>query len=105
VFRVVYELMLRGLPEEVECVGRLWATLSSGGMCVGTHTTFVCSLRGCLVKLAPQVVRPQYFQEIPQVGTLRALVEGQDPESLVEVASVVYRTLRECGVLVKLVPE
>lgn len=104
-FRVVYELMLRGLPEEVECVSRLWSALSTGGRCVGTHTTFLCSYGGSLVKLAPQAVRPQYLQEIPQVGVLRALVESQDSESLIEVASLVYRTLRECGVLVKLVPE
>jgi len=97
--------MLRGLPEEIECVNKLWSTLSSSGRCVGTHTTFLCSLGGSLVKLAPQTVRPQYIQEIPQMGVLRVLVESQDSESLVEVASLVYRTLRDCGVLVKLVPE
>lgn len=105
VFRVVYELMLRGLPEEIECVGKLWSTLSSGGRCVGTHTIFLCSFKGSLVKLAPQAIKPHYIQEIPQVGVLRALVESRDSESLVEVASLVYRTLRECGVVVKLVPE
>lgn len=105
-FRSVYDLLLKGLPEEVSCIAKLGEYLFSRGLCVGSHTTFLCSYKGSLVKLAPQVIKPQYpTYEVPQVGTIRVVVESESQEALMEVVSDIYKLLRDCGITLRLLPE
>ena len=105
-FRVVYDLLLKGLPEEVSCIARLSEYLSSRGHCVGSQTMFLCSYMDSLVKLAPQVLKPQYpVYEIPQVGTVRLIIESESQRSLVEAASEIYGLLRDCNITLRLLPE
>ncbi len=105
-FRAVYDLVLRGVPEELACLTRLGEYLFSRGTCVGTHTSFLCSYSGSVVKVTPHVVRPHYpAYELPQVGSVRIIVESSGQDSLAAVASEVYRRLRECGLTPRLLPE
>ncbi|MCS7099709.1 MAG: hypothetical protein RMH84_01045 [Sulfolobales archaeon] len=105
-YRAVYDALLRGLPEEVACLAKLGEHLFSRGFCVGTHTSFICSYGGSLVKVSPQVVRPQYIvHELAHAGTVKIVVESSNHEFLVSVVSDIYRTLKECGVVLKLIPE
>lgn len=105
-FRAVYDVVLRGAPEELACLTKLGEYLFSRGACVGTHTSFLCSYGGSVVKVTPQVIRPHYpTYELPQVGSVRIIVESQSQDSLVAVSSDVYRALRECGLTPRLLPE
>lgn len=106
VFRVVYDVVLKGLPEEISCLARLGEQLFASGSCVGTHTSFLCSYRGCLVKVAPQIVKPaQITYELLQAGSVKVVVESTDHTSLVQVVSDVYRVLKDCGLTLRLLPD
>ncbi|MEM2752838.1 MAG: hypothetical protein QXI94_07110, partial [Sulfolobales archaeon] len=57
VFRVVYDILLKGVPEELTCLTKLGEYLFSRGTCVGTHASFLCSYKECVIKVAPQVIK------------------------------------------------
>lgn len=102
-FRVVYDVALKGLPEEISCLTKLGEHLSMFGLCVGTHISFLCSYRECLVKVAPQIVRPtQIAYELLQAGSVKIVIESTDHRSLVQVASDVYKMLKDCGLTLRL---
>ncbi|MEM1623836.1 MAG: hypothetical protein QW794_03505 [Thermosphaera sp.] len=106
VFRVVYDVILKGVPEELTCLTKLGEYLFARGTCVGTHTSFLCSYRDCLIKVAPQVIKPHYLtQDLMQAGAIRVIIESHDHLSLVAVSSEVHRTLKECGIAVRILPE
>lgn len=106
VFRVVYDIVLKGIPEELTCLTKLGEYLFARGTCVGTHTSFLCSYKDCLIKVAPQVIKPHYLtQDFVQAGAVKVIIESQDHYSLVTVTSEVHRALKECGVAVRILPE
>ncbi len=105
-FRAVYDVVLRGAPEELACLAKLGEYLFSRSVCVGTHTSFLCSYGGSVVKVTPQMVKPHYpAYELPQLASVRIIVESPNHDSLVAVVSDVYRTLKECGLIPRLLPE
>lgn len=102
-FRVVYDVVLKGLPEEISCLTKLGENLFASGLCVGTHTSFLCSYGECLVKVVPQIVKPtQITYELLQAGSVKVVIESTDHKSLVQVASDVYRILKNCGLTLRL---
>lgn len=105
-FRVVYDVLLRGMPEELACLTKLGELLFAKGTCVGTHTSFLCSYKGCVIKMAPQVVKPHYpAHELAQVGTIKLIIESSNEDSLVAAALDTYKALKECGLALRLMPE
>lgn len=105
-FRVVYDAPLRGVPEEIACLTKLGEYMFSAGTCVGIHTSFLCSYRGSIVKVAPHIVKPYHpTHELLQVGTVKIVIESSNQDSLVNVAADTYKTLKECGITLRLLPE
>lgn len=105
-FRVVYDILLRGTPEELACLTKLGELLSAGGTCVGTHASFLCSYRGCVIKVVPQLIKPHYpAHELTQAGAAKLIIESPDGGSLVAAALDAYRALKECGLALRLTPE
>lgn len=73
---------------------------------MGTHTSFVCSYGGSLIKVSPQVLRPHHVvHEVTHAGAVKIVIECSNHESLVSVVSDIYRMLKECGITLKLLPE
>lgn len=113
-FRVVYEVVLAGAPEELDCISRLGdAIKEAGGECVGSHTMFLCALGETLVKVTPHLApREGAPYPPPPTQVMRGLtvalstylvIEGRDPRAVVEVVSRLYAILRGCGLSVRLV--
>ncbi len=106
-FKVVYEVVIRGLPEEQLCISRVRDSLmSSGSECVGHQLMLLCSSGEVMIKLTPftdqrMSIQPQMFREItyPQ---LYVVIEGVKAGDVVRIADLIYKGLRECGIALKL---
>lgn len=109
-FRIVYEIVLRGLSEELDCLSKLYSVLSSRGVCVGSQTMFVCSYGGAtVVKVTPHSPKStqdvQLYRGVVQPLTITIIIEGGGAESVVDSASVVYTLVKGCGLSIRLLSE
>lgn len=109
-FRVVYEVMLRGLPEELECLSRLNSILNSKGVCVGSHTMFVCSYRdNVIIKVTPHTLRStqgvQPYRDVLQPLSISIVIEGNGAGEVIDAANTVHDTLKGCGLSIRLLAD
>jgi len=104
-YRVSYEIVLHGFPEELKCIIKLNEALNTMDNCVGSQTSFVCFYGDTLIKLIPYQ-QPQQFSPLqPQPQTLSVIIsiEGEKARDVVDTAKHIYNILKNCGVLVRLV--
>lgn len=107
-FRVALEVILQGIPEEQKCIAGLRELMSSGGTCAGSQSSFVCAYANTLVKVLLAEESSKALQQAFFTGSLRGLimqviVEGENPEGVVKIVDLVYRLLRECNILVRII--
>jgi hypothetical protein len=106
-FRVVLEAFLQGSPEEQACITKLRDAMAINGICTGSQLVFVCSFNNTLTKfsLVEESVRSLQQQILTgpfKALTLQIVIEGEKPHDVVKTTDLIYKTLRDCGILLKL---
>lgn len=109
-FRVAYEAVLRGLPEELECLSNLYRVLSTKGMCIGSQTMFICSYKNSIIiKVTPHsskyIQGMQLYRDVTQPLTITIVIEGDGAEDIINAATTVYDTVKSCGLSIRLLSE
>ncbi|MCC6016247.1 MAG: hypothetical protein LM582_04285 [Desulfurococcaceae archaeon] len=111
-YRIMFEVYLKGLPTEIECLNKIREILSSSGKCVGSTTAFVCFYRKSVVKVVPKVEEsprrasvpmfPPVYEPIQQAMQLYIVLESEDVENLADVVENLYSLAKGCGLMIKL---
>ncbi|MCS7111029.1 MAG: hypothetical protein N3D82_01260 [Ignisphaera sp.] len=108
-FRAVYEVVLRGFSEELECLSRLYNALTLRGTCIGSQTMFICSNRNnTVIKVTPHSTRlaqDVQLYSVAQPLTVAIVVEGSSAVDIIDAASVIYSTVKSCGLSIKLLSD
>ncbi len=104
-YRVSYEIVLHGFPEELKCITKLNEALNTMNNCVGTQTSFLCSYGDTLIKLIPyqQVQQFSPLQPQPQALSIVIHIEGEKVGNIIDAARHIYNMLKNCGVLIRLI--
>ncbi|MEM3972769.1 MAG: hypothetical protein QW320_00100 [Ignisphaera sp.] len=105
-FRIVIEALLQGLPEEQMCIAKLREGMEMGGICTGSQTSFACASNNVLVKVLPAEASHQLshaFIGVPMKFAIQIHVEGEKAEDVVKIADIVYKTLKGCNILLRIV--
>ncbi len=105
-YRVSYEIILHGFPEELKCIVKLNESLNTMDNCVGTQTSFICSYGDTLIKLIPYQQTQQFspLQPQPQMLSIVIYIEGEKVKDVIDTARHIYNILKNCGVLIRLIP-
>jgi hypothetical protein len=106
-FRVVLEAFLQGLSEEQVCITKLREFIAVSGVCTGSQLVFVCSYGNTLAKFSLVEESARALQQSILTGAFKALtlqivVEGEKPDEVVKTVDLIYKSLKECGILLKL---
>jgi hypothetical protein len=106
-FRVVLEALLQGLPEEQMCIAKLRESIAIDGLCTGSQLVFVCSYGSTLTKFSIVEEPAKALQHTILTGaykalTLQIVVEGEKPDEVVKTVDLIYKSLKDCGILLKL---
>jgi len=109
-YRVLYEVILRGIPEELECLSKLNNILSLDGICIGSQTMFICSYRDiAIIKMSPHTSRQspgaQPYREIVQPISIAISIESSNADGVIKAARIVYEAIKSCGLSIKLIAE
>lgn len=109
-FKAVYEVVLRGLPEELECISKLYKALSIKGMCIGSQTMFICSYEdNTIIKVTPHTSRyiqgVQLYRDITQPLTITITIEGSNVDNIINAVNIIYDIVKGCGLQIRLLSE
>ncbi len=109
-FKAVYEVVLRGLSEELECISKLYRTLSTKGICIGSQTMFICSYENStIIKVTPHTSKyihaTQLYRDITQPLTITITIEGSSANDIIDAATTIYDIVKGCGLQIRLLSE
>uniref|UniRef100_A0A7C2ZN46 Uncharacterized protein n=1 Tax=Ignisphaera aggregans TaxID=334771 RepID=A0A7C2ZN46_9CREN len=109
-YRVVFELHIRGLPSEIECLSKLRDYLGSVGMCLGSASAYLCFYSNTMIKVIPKIERgistssmPSLHEQIQQTVPIALIFEGDIINEMSEIIRQVYTMAKNCGLAIKLV--
>ncbi|MDK6028992.1 hypothetical protein QPL79_06410 [Ignisphaera sp. 4213-co] len=106
-FSVVVEASLQGLPEEQVCISKLREGIELHGFCTGSQASFVCNFDNVLVKTRPVETSRQFSQPPfvgrPTVFVIQISIEGEKAADVVKVVDLVYKILKSCNILLRIV--
>jgi len=109
-YRIAFEVYLRGLPTEMECLSKIREVLNSLGKCIGSATTFICFYKKSIVKVIPKFEEtsrrmpalPPLYEPIQQTLQIVITLESNDVENLAEVTERLHSLVKECSLMIKL---
>lgn len=109
-YKVLFEVYVKGLPSEVECFNKIREVLESIGKCLGSPTAFVCFYKNSLVKVVPKAeefqrrvpIPSHVYEPVQQILLITIELESDNIENLAEVIEQVYSIAKGCGLAIKL---
>jgi len=111
VHKIMFEVYVKGVPSEVECLNRLHEYLESLSRCFGSSTTYACVYKDILIKVVPKVEEAQkrsttlthIFEPLQQVLSIVITLEGESVSNLAEISELIYGFAKNCGLMLKLI--
>lgn len=107
----MFEVYVKGMPSEVECLNKLREYLESLSRCFGSSTTYACVYKDVLIKVIPKVEEAQrrsttlthIFEPLQQALSIVITLEGDSVGNLAEISEHIYGFARNCGLMLKLI--
>ena len=107
-YRIVYEIRLKGIPNEMECLAKLHEAIKNVSTCIGSATTFVCFYKNVLVKLMPKHIDKAYqpsvaYEPLLQTISISLIIESKSVKYIPEIVESIYSFAKNCGLALQLV--
>ncbi|MEM1541113.1 MAG: hypothetical protein QW101_00515 [Ignisphaera sp.] len=107
-YRIVYEIRLKGMPNEMECLVKLHEVIKDVAVCVGSATTFTCFYKNVVVKLMPKymdkVRQPSMaYEPLLQTISINLVIESRSVKYIPELVERIYSFAKNCGLALQLV--
>ena len=108
-YRILFEIQIKGLPEELACLNKLREHLNSIGKCLGSAVSYICFIGNTMAKIMPRTdgATPSHIHSL--IGPLQQsipillLVEGASVKEIASAVELIFEFVKGCGLLIKLV--
>lgn len=109
--KTIFEVYVKGMPNEVECLNKLREYLESLSRCFGSSTAYACVYKDVLIKVIPKLEEVQrrtttlthIYEPLQQVFSITVTVEGDSVANLAELSEKVYEFAKNCGLMIRLI--
>ncbi|MEM4788927.1 MAG: hypothetical protein QXM55_01765 [Ignisphaera sp.] len=109
--KIIFEIYVKGMPNEVECLNKLREYLENLSKCFGSSTAYACVYKDILIKVIPKVEEAQrrstaltyVYEPLQQALSIAITVEGDNIYNLVELSEGVYEFAKNCGLMLRLI--
>lgn len=109
--KLVFEIQIKGMPNEIECLNRLREHMGYTSKCLGSSTAYACFYKDVIIKVTPRVEEtaqrgPQHiplYTPLQQTLSLFLVIEGINVGEIAEVAENVYAFVRNCGLSIRFI--
>lgn len=107
-YRIVYEVNLKGMPSELNCLTKFYENFRNISKCVGSPMNFVCFYKNIVIKIIPRVSETTRFMPMThdvfaQTMSISIIIESKSIKYIFEVVDSVYNFVKNCGLIIRLV--
>lgn len=108
-YHTLFEVQIRGMPNELECLTKLRDRLAIVGKCLGSSSMYICFYKSTMIKVMPKTEDSSRKTPIPPYETLQQMIsilfsiESNNTEEMAVIVESVYNVIKNCGLFIRLI--